>query len=477
MWGGFWKARILDSSLRFAAFGMTGTGVGILLQSCVPTQMDSGFRRNDGAGSWILPATGDFRLTKGSLYNARRRHRLNRVCVALPISPKEPDFLATSSQTTETGPVRESGRITSLDLIRGVAVLGILLMNAVLFGLGNAPYFNLSAGGSETWLDWAVGIFGEVFVDQKFMGLFSLLFGAGMILFIDRASEKGRRAVVLNLWRNALLLVIGILHFQIWDGDVLMVYAVSSVFLLALRKMPNWALISLGVAVFLLSVFSTLLTQVIADTTDASLSGLWTPGEIAEDEVIAPLYLLGFFLRALGLILVGAGLYRAGFMNGGLPARTYRRIAVIGLAVGLPLAAAGVIITAVNDYSRDIAFMGQIPNTLGTIPASLGYMSIIILWNNRADNWFKERLRAVGRMALTNYLSQSALGLIVLTVVLGDADFVNRGAVLVFVFAVWALQLWWSKAWLSRFLFGPAEWLWRVATYRRGQPFRRSRES
>ena len=384
--------------------------------------------------------------------------------------------MATSPQTKESGPVRESGRITSLDLIRGVAVLGILLMNAVQFGLGNAPYFNLSAGGSETWLDWAVGICGEVFVDQKFMGLFSLLFGAGMILFIDRAGEKGRRAVVLNLWRNALLLVIGILHFQLWDGDVLMVYAVSSVFLLALRKLPNWALISLGIAVFLLSAVSTLLVQVIADTTDASLSGLWTPGEIAEDEVIGPLYLLGFFLRASGLILVGAGLYRAGFMNGGLPARTYRRIAVVGLAVGLPLAAVGVIITAANDYSREIAFIGQLPNTLGTIPASLGYMSLIILWNNRTGSWLKECLRAVGRMALTNYLTQTVLGVVVLTVLLGEADFVSRSVVLAFVFGVWALQLWWSQAWLSRFLFGPAEWLWRVATYRRGQPFRRSRE-
>ena len=82
------------------------------------------------------------------------------------------------------GPVIGSDRITSLDLIRGVAVLGILLMNAVSFKLGFAPYFNLSAGGSETWLDWAIGVFGEIFVDQKFMGLFSLLFGAGIMLFI-----------------------------------------------------------------------------------------------------------------------------------------------------------------------------------------------------------------------------------------------------------------------------------------------------
>ena len=385
--------------------------------------------------------------------------------------------MAARSQTTDSGPVRETGRITSLDLIRGVAVLGILLMNAVSFKFGHGPYFNLSAGGSETWFDWAVGIFGEVFIDQKFMGLFSLLFGAGMILFIDRASRRGRRAVLLNLWRNALLLLIGVLHFLLWDGDVLMAYAISSVFLIALRKLPNRALISVGVIVFALSVACALLAQHMADTTSTSLSGLWMPGEVSDQEIIGLPVLLGYFLRALGLILVGAGLYRTGFMNGGLPARTYRRTAIVGLAFGLPLAAAGVIVTAVNDYSREIAFVGQIPNTLGTIPSSLGYMSLVILWNNRVDNWLKQRLRAVGRMALTNYLAQTVLGVLVLTVLLGDVDFVNRSAVLVFVFAVWALQLWWSQAWLSRFLFGPAEWLWRVATYRGGQPLRRPGDS
>ena len=381
--------------------------------------------------------------------------------------------MSARSQAVDSGPVRESGRITSLDLIRGVAVLGILLMNAVNFKLGSAPHFNLSAGGSETWLDWAVGIFGEIFIDQKFMGLFSLLFGAGMILFIDRASERGRPAVLLNLWRNALLLIIGVLHLLLWDGDVLTVYAVSSVFLIGLRKLPNWMLISVGAIVFMLSVACTLLAQYMADTTSASLSGFWTPGEISTEEAIGAPFLLGYFLRASGLILVGAGLYRTGFMNGGLPARTYRLTAIVGLAVGLSLAAAGVVVTAANDYSREVAFIGQIPNTLGTIPCSLGYMSLIILWNNRADNWLKQRLRAVGRMALTNYLAQTVLGVLVLTTLLGDIDFVNRSAVLVFVLAVWALQLWWSQAWSSRFLFGPAEWLWRVATYRSGQPLRR----
>ena len=133
------------------------------------------------------------------------------------------------SPADTSGPVSDSDRITSLDLIRGIAVLGILLMNAVSFKFGQVPYWNISAGGSETWLDWAVGIFGEIFVDQKFMGLFSLLFGAGVMLFIERAAARGSRAVLLNLWRNGLLLVIGILHVLLWQGDVLMVYAISSV--------------------------------------------------------------------------------------------------------------------------------------------------------------------------------------------------------------------------------------------------------
>ena len=381
--------------------------------------------------------------------------------------------MSAAQPPADAGPVRETARITSLDLIRGVAVLGILLMNAVSFKLDDAAYFNLSADGSNNWLDWAVGVFGEIFVDQKFMGLFSLLFGASMILFIDRAAARGARAVLLNMWRNALLLLIGILHLAVWDGDVLTVYAVSSVFLLALRRLPNGWLIAIGATLFALSAALALLSQYIADSANASIAGLWTPGEIDDQSGLALMVLSGFFLRALGAILIGAGLYRTGFMSGAMSASAYRKTALIGLAIGLPLAALGVIATALNGYSREVAFIGQIPNTLGTMPAALGYMSLIILWDARADAWLKRRLRAVGRMALTNYLTQTLFGVLILTMLLSDNDSVGRAALLLFVFAVWALQLWWSQAWLGRFLFGPAEWLWRVATYRRGQPLRR----
>ena len=271
----------------------------------------------------------------------------------------------------DSGPVTESARITSLDLTRGAAVLGILLMNAVEFKFGLVPYLNLSAGGSETWLDWSVGIFGEIFVDQKFMGLFSLLFGAGILLFIERAEAKNRRPILLNLWRNALLLAIGILHALLWEGDVLTVYAISSLFLIAMRKLPPKGLIAIGAGLFLLSVPNFFFVQHLTNSTDASLAGLWTlseggtGGETGSNDALLGLTLAGYFLRGLGMILMGAGLYRLGFMNGGMSTRTYRLTAAIGLGVGLPLAAASVIVTAMGDYSREVAFIGQVPQHAG----------------------------------------------------------------------------------------------------------------
>ena len=100
-------------------------------------------------------------------------------------------------------------------------------------------------------------------------------------------------------------------------------------------------------------------------------------------------------------------------------------------------------------------------------------MSLIILWQRtRGLAWLKDRFIAVGRMALTNYLAQTAFGVLILTYLLADVE-IGRAGVLLFVLAVWALQLWWSPAWLNRFRFGPMEWAWRTGTYRRLQPLRR----
>ena len=153
------------------------------------------------------------------------------------------------------------------------------------------------------------------------MALFSLLFGAGILLFIERAQQREGQPLLLNLWRNVLLLGIGILHSLLWSGDVLVAYAISAVFLIALWRLPAKALIAVGAVVFLLSIPNFFLMQNIADTTDVSLAGLWEPGERNTEGLPGAMFglaLLGYFVRALGLILMGAGLYRLGFMQGSL---------------------------------------------------------------------------------------------------------------------------------------------------------------
>ena len=118
-------------------------------------------------------------------------------------------------------PRPETTRLTHLDLIRGVAVLGILLMNIVSYAYRGPSYFDISLPENQTQLDWCLGAIGEVFADQKFMALFSLLFGASVLLFLERAESKTDKPVRFSLWRNFILLLIGLVHLSLWEGDIL----------------------------------------------------------------------------------------------------------------------------------------------------------------------------------------------------------------------------------------------------------------
>lgn len=369
-------------------------------------------------------------------------------------------------------PTASPERITNLDTVRGVATLGILIMNAVSFGLPEAAYFNLDAAGSDTWLDRTVGVLGEIFVDQKTMALFSMLFGAGIVLFADRAEAKGSHPVRLGLWRNLLLLSIGLVHAAVWDGDVLVVYALCAPLLLAVRRRsPRWLIVA-GSILVLTSAVNAVIVQTAIPATGDGLGSYWfvDGGRIGD---AAGLFLIAdFFLRAAGMMLIGVGLYRAGIMQGARPVRYYRRMAILGLLVGLPIAAAGVAWQYSADFAPRIALIGEAPNTLATIPVALGYFGLISWWNARGDSALLERVRAVGRMALTNYLAHTMIGIIVLRVILDRGD-LGRAGIACFVVAVWIVQLLWSSAWLGRFRFGPAEWAWRSATYRSVQPIRR----
>lgn len=377
-----------------------------------------------------------------------------------------------NTEATDTAaPISTAQRITNLDTVRGIATLGILLMNAVSFGLPGPAYFNLSFAGSDNALDWAVGIAGEVFIDQKTMALFSILFGAGIVVFADRAEAKGKRPVALSLWRNALLLGIGLIHSAFWVGDILTVYAICSPILLLMRKRSPRTLFITGGACFAISALYLTVAQLSIDpATDLGL--YWVEENAPVGDIVGLAFIIDFGGRALGAMLIGVGLFRAEIIQGQKPGDYYRRMASIGLGIGLPLSVLGVAIHSVNDWSGDVALLGAVPNVLATVPLALGYLAVVTLWNQRPETRWHERFRAVGRMALTKYLTQTLLGLPVLD---GIFEFgsLGRSQIFVFIVAVWILQLAWSEPWLRYFRFGPFEWLWRVATYRKLQPIRR----
>lgn len=339
-------------------------------------------------------------------------------------------------------------------------------MNVVSYGLGTAPYFNVHASSPHSTLDWFVGGFGEIFFDQKFMGLFSMLFGAGIVLFADRAAAKGRRPGLISLWRNVLLLLIGLSHGALWDGDVLVVYAACAPVLIALRRLPAKVLLVLGAAVMMVSPLGAAFAQTTVDATGQGLGEYWgVAGEISDP--VGIWLLSDFFSRALGMMLIGVATYRSGFLTGAMSDDVYRKVARWGLGVGIPLSALGFVLVALNDFGPGVALIGSIPNTIATIPVVAGYVSLITLWHRRTvEKPFNNRIGAVGRMALTNYLSQTVLGIAILRGLFDPAG-LNRSLLILFMVAVWGAQLWWSQAWLSGHRYGPAEWVWRAATYRR----------
>ncbi len=377
-------------------------------------------------------------------------------------------------------PVTAGERITTLDTLRGFAVLGILVMNSIGFFLPRGSYFRIDGPGTETTLDWVLAVIAEVFVDQRFMALFSLLFGAGVALFADRAAARGDGAVGLSLWRNAVLLVIGLVHGLLWFGDVLVVYALCAPAVVLLRNASPSLLIRAGTGFVLLPVVAAGVVNLTIGSTGEGLGEeLWLSGGEMSGPVLAFL-LIDYLGRALGMMLIGVVLYRNGFLTGEAPARLYKQAAAIGLGAGLVLSSIGVVVTVVADFSPRVALPSLAPTTFGTIPAAVGYAALLIAWDRGSmasgvgavRRHLHHRLGAVGRMALTNYLAQSILGLALLPALI-DTESLTRTTVAVFVVAVWALQLAYSAPWLRRFRYGPAEWLWRCATYRRLLPIAR----
>ena len=406
-----------------------------------------------------------------------------------------------SDHTGQAAPVAPSQRIVAIDLLRGFALLGILIMNIQGFAMPAAAYFNPTAYGDLAGANRWAWVFSHIFADQKFMTIFSLLFGVGIILLTTRLEERGQSAWGVHYRRNFWLLLFGVAHaYLFWSGDILVLYAVCAVVVFWFRRLsPGW-LIAGGL--FSLAVPSALVwfggatmaywppevyAEMLADWQPEAVTiqeelAAYRGGWLAQMEARLPqslefqtsaLFFWGFW-RAGGLMLVGMALYKWGVATARRSPRFYATMAIFGLLVGLSTVTYGVRQNFAHEW--DLAFSRLGPgfqfNYWGSLLVSSGYIGLVMLW----AQWgglakLQTALAAVGRMALSNYLLHT---LIATTIFYGHGfglfGSVERAGQVIIVLVIWAFQLVWSPIWLRYFRFGPAEWLWRSLTYWKPQP-------
>ena len=410
-------------------------------------------------------------------------------------------------------PTAEQDRIESLDVLRGFAVLGILLINILGFAIYSKAYLNPLFNSDSMMADVLAWASMELLVEGAMRGLFSLLFGASLVLLTTGAAAKG---AWIFYKRNFWLLVFGFFNVYIllWESDVLVPYALAGFLLYLVRNVRASRLHVMGAVLLLLFSlayaflgfsleYSRDLSRDMALTggtptaeeqgaidvweefqADAqpSLEGMeeelaarggslasaygWHFQRATEDHLLT--VLLFTFWDAMMMMLFGMALYKSGMMLGQRSLRFYIITAVAGFASGL----------LINTYETMKAWHSgfdvlasysliQFSYHLGRLGIAFGWLGLILaLLKLGGSGAIRRRLAAVGRMALTNYLMHSLVFTLIFTGAgLGLVGRFSRSELYVFVLAMWAFQLWFSPWWLARYRYGPTEWLWRGLTY------------
>ena len=373
-------------------------------------------------------------------------------------------------------------RITNLDFIRGFALLGILVMNVIAFGLPLTATTNPSTYGIDNILDWTVLVISSVFFEYKMMGLFSMLFGVGIMIFLENARNKTSKPKTLAIWRNFLLLCFGLLHFSIWVGDVLAPYAICAFLLIIFPDVKKPILIFLAI-VFLMIAFIVITNyfsslydtngNLISDEEwillaseggELSYGKFWFPDSESFGNLVGMWWYIGAFFRAISLMLFGILLYKLNIIQGKKNIVFYKKIAVYGFSVGLPLSIYSIYLLVSTDYDPSVLFISNIFNTLSVIPMVLGYTGVLTILNLKLRDSISTRLQACGKLAFTNYITQTLFGVFFIGAF--RLDTFSRSELIIFVFLVWIIQIAWSKPILEKFNYGPLEWVWRKLTYR-----------
>lgn len=427
---------------------------------------------------------------------------------------KVQDFCWTASATIRSYRAMDKDgsrteRLLTLDALRGFAVMGILAMNIVAFAMPEMAYVSPRAYGGETASDIAAWALGFILFDGKMRGLFSILFGASMVLIADRAEAAGQDAGSIHYRRMIWLGLFGLCHyFLIWWGDILFLYAVVGCIAFTFRewdpaRLIRWAAALFAIGVLLHSLFFGV--QLVAanagpDSSMAAAGEAIRSQYAAIDEEVAhelALYrgpylpilaerldkastpfvmVLMSLLETLPLMMIGMALLRNGFLTGAWDGARYRRAAGRWLAPGLLLTvlAAWVQwrsgfdpIVSINVF---LAWAGP-----GRLMMTVAYAALLILIVRRMRaHPAMARVAATGRAAFSNYIGTS----VVMTTVfygygLGLFGAVGRWPLYLFCIGLWGMMLLWSQPWLERYRYGPLEWLWRSLARGRLQPMRK----
>jgi uncharacterized protein len=401
--------------------------------------------------------------------------------------------------TQKASPTLESNRIISLDILRGFALLGIFIMNMISFSMVGANYMNPMAEGVIEGDAWNAFVFTQIFANTKFMSLFSILFGAGIVLFSDRIALKGLSEVMWHYRRNFWLLVIGLCHaYLIWYGDILVSYAFCSVWLFLFRK---WKAKPLFIASAVFYLIGAVITQLAGWSIPyweaselAELCNSWTPSpEVIADEIEimrgswleqTPLraeisfamqtfiFMVAMVWKITSMMLLGMGLYKSGIIIGAKSAGFYKKLAVVGVVIGVSMGVLDLYMNSTHGYSCEYSFfIGSQYLHFGAPAMVMGYIGLLMwMCKGHIGEILAKWLAPVGQIALTNYLMQS---LIATTIFYGHGfalyGTLGRAQHWLVILPVWAFQIVFSRWWLSKYKFGPAEWAWRSLTYWRKQ--------
>lgn len=435
----------------------------------------------------------------------------------------------TGDQPGAVAPVTQAARIEALDVLRGVAVLGILMMNITAFGLLWQAYSNPTVdGGADGWNMTAYQIT-TIGFEGTMRGIFSLLFGASVVLLTGRMEQAGAGIMVaeIHFRRMLWMLVFGVIHWSLllWVGEILFAYSICGLALFSLRKLTPRVQLAIAAGLLALSALASyagyqegIETRAAAMAAQTAKAGgveltpkqdkaieAWqeevsharpTAEKAAEQrkwhEGSYPAAVAGqigfayefqwvelpffFLFDMMPFMLIGMALLKLGVITGARPMRTYAAMALVGYAIGIPLGIYELDLVLASNFAR-LGFMeASTTYEFSRLAMVVGHLGVLLMAIKAGVlKPLQRALGAVGQMALSNYLAQT----LICTALFYGFGFglysdLQRWQLYIVVGAIWVAQLIWSPLWLAAFRFGPFEWLWRSLTYWQRQPMRRS---